>query len=219
MYCCWPCKVVTLERAISGTIESPASCGPVGDGKRVVAQTERIHASRGGVVTWSYHDPQSPAPHGACTMTTTATSTAADTILAIDLGKYKFACAPLADPLTPRGPTAPAQALRRRAPLTAVRVRGAPGPDHLPVGPSLILQPPRGGHDWRRSRAAPLACPLSRRLRRFTWVDRATPSWAPTALVLAVAVSAHAVTTIPQGMRIRCLGSFAPRRYQRRTSR
>ena len=37
---------------------------------------------------------------------------------------------------------------------------GAPGPDHLPVGPSLILQPPRGGHDWRRSTAAPLACPL-----------------------------------------------------------
>src|SRR5262249_17354240 len=30
-----------------------------------------------------------PSPHGACTMTTTAKTTAADTILAIDLGKYK----------------------------------------------------------------------------------------------------------------------------------
>src|SRR5262249_16454268 len=30
-----------------------------------------------------------PSPHGACTMTTTARATAAGTILAIDLGKYK----------------------------------------------------------------------------------------------------------------------------------
>jgi len=36
---------------------------------------------------------------------------------------------------------------------------GAPGPDHMPFGPSLISQPPRGGHDYRRSATAPLACP------------------------------------------------------------
>ncbi len=55
--------------------------------------------------------------------------------------------------------------------------------------------------------------------RRFTWVDHATLSWAPTALRLAVVVSARASTTTPEGVRIRCLGSFAPRRCQRRTSR
>src|SRR5262245_29023754 len=40
--------------------------------------------------------PQPPSPHGACTMTTTTApaTTAAGTILAIDLGKYKsVACA------------------------------------------------------------------------------------------------------------------------------
>jgi hypothetical protein len=35
---------------------------------------------------------------------------------------------------------------------------GVPGPDHVPFGPSLISQPPRGGHDYRRSATAPLAC-------------------------------------------------------------
>jgi hypothetical protein len=37
---------------------------------------------------------------------------------------------------------------------------GASDPDHVPFGPSLILKPPRGGHDLGRSSAAPLACPL-----------------------------------------------------------
>lgn len=37
---------------------------------------------------------------------------------------------------------------------------GAPGPDHVPFGPSLISQPPRGGHDDRRSATASLACSL-----------------------------------------------------------
>jgi hypothetical protein len=37
---------------------------------------------------------------------------------------------------------------------------GIPGPDHVPFGPSLILQPPWGGHDYRRTAAAPLACPV-----------------------------------------------------------
>src|SRR5262245_66271466 len=57
---------------------------------------ERIHASRGGRgslkgITFS----QPHGPQGACTMTTTTTAaTAADTILAIDLGKDKsVACA------------------------------------------------------------------------------------------------------------------------------
>src|SRR6266436_1619924 len=33
---------------------------------------------------------------------------------------------------------------------------GAPEPDHVPFGPSLILKPPCGGHDISRSSAAPL---------------------------------------------------------------
>src|SRR5262249_40238430 len=39
----------------------------------------------------SYHTPPFPPPHGACTMTppTTKLGTAADAILALDLGKYK----------------------------------------------------------------------------------------------------------------------------------
>src|SRR5262245_16343244 len=39
----------------------------------------------------SYHTTPLPSPHGACTMTTTTTkiATAAETILALDLGKYK----------------------------------------------------------------------------------------------------------------------------------
>ena len=37
---------------------------------------------------------------------------------------------------------------------------GIPGPDHMPFGPSLISQPPRGGHDYRRSATASLACPM-----------------------------------------------------------
>jgi len=49
------------------------------------------------------------------------------------------------------------------------------------------------------SLSASLAWPLGRRLRRFTWVDHATRSWSPTASMLAVAVSAHALTTTPQG--------------------
>src|SRR5262245_34909511 len=49
----------------------------------------------------------SPSPHGACTMTTTAKTTAADTILAIDLGKYKsVACLHRPD-LDPRFTTLP----------------------------------------------------------------------------------------------------------------
>ena len=35
---------------------------------------------------------------------------------------------------------------------------GAPQPDHMPFGPSLILKPPHGGHDISRSSAASLAC-------------------------------------------------------------
>ena len=44
-------------------------------------------------------------------------------------------------------------------------------------------------------------------------------SWFPTALRLAVAVSAHAFTTLPVGRRLRCPWSFRPLRYQRRRSR
>jgi hypothetical protein len=53
----------------------------------------------------------------------------------------------------------------------------ASGPGHLPFGPSL---------------SAPLACLCLRRLRRFTWVGHTTRPWSPTAVVLAVAISAHA---------------------------
>jgi hypothetical protein len=35
---------------------------------------------------------------------------------------------------------------------------GAPHPDHVPFGPSLMLRPPHGGHDNSRSSAASLAC-------------------------------------------------------------
>ena len=52
-----------------------------------------------------------------------------------------------------------------------------PGPGHVPFGPSL---------------SAPLACFCLRRLRRFTWVGHTTRPWSPTALVLAVAISARA---------------------------
>ena len=60
---------------------------------------------------------------------------------------------------------------------------GAPGPDHVPFGPSLT---------------ASLACPCSRRLRGFTWVDLSTRSWLPTTLMLAVAVSARALAALPK---------------------
>ena len=55
---------------------------------------------------------------------------------------------------------------------------GASGPGHVPFGPSL---------------SAPLACLCLRRLRRFTWVDHTTRPWSPTAVVLAVAISARAL--------------------------
>jgi hypothetical protein len=42
------------------------------------------------------------------------------------------------------------------------------------------------------SLSAPLACPLLRRLRRFTWVSHTTRPWSLTASVLAVATSARA---------------------------
>src|SRR6478752_1630155 len=41
------------------------------------------------------------------------------------------------------------------------------------------------------SLSAPLACLCLRRLRRFTWVGHTTRPWSPTALVLAVAISAR----------------------------
>jgi hypothetical protein len=66
---------------------------------------------------------------------------------------------------------------------SAPGVSEAPGPGHVPFGPSL---------------SAPLACSWSRRLRRFTWVDHTTLSWSPTALVLAVATSARASVAIPK---------------------
>src|SRR3954454_4713710 len=42
------------------------------------------------------------------------------------------------------------------------------------------------------SLSAPLARLCLRRLRRFTWVGRTTRPWSPTAVVLAVAISARA---------------------------
>jgi hypothetical protein len=49
---------------------------------------ERIHASRGGVVTGSYHIPNYLRPTELA-MKTTNTTAAAGCILAIDLGKFK----------------------------------------------------------------------------------------------------------------------------------
>ena len=59
---------------------------------------ERIHASRGGVVTWKLRLNPSPSPHGACQKTTTQAAKRtsaprapifAPSIVAIDLGKFK----------------------------------------------------------------------------------------------------------------------------------
>jgi len=43
-------------------------------------------------------------------------------------------------------------------------------------------------------------------LRQFTWVDPTTHSWSPTALVLAVATSAHAGVDIPKDEGTLCRG-------------
>src|SRR5205085_5510046 len=51
---------------------------------------------------------------------------------------------------------------------------------------------------WVRYQGTTMACRTSRSLRRFTWVDPTTPSWFPTALLLAVAASAHACTASPK---------------------
>jgi hypothetical protein len=50
-------------------------------------------------------------------------------------------------------------------------------------------------------------------------VDLTTPSWFPTAVRLAVAVSAHAYAASPEVLRLRCPAGFTPRRCQRRTLR
>src|SRR5262249_20222001 len=94
------------------------------------------------------------------------------------------------------------------------------GPASSPVARHLRRasseHPVLATHRFGPSLSAPLACPMWRRLRRFTWVDHATPSWSPTALVLAVAASARASTAIPEdedtlsrGLRTppRCRGS------------
>src|SRR5215831_11198272 len=59
--------------------------------KQETPRAERIHASRGRGKLRVPTPPQQPSPYGACMMmTTTAQTTAAtDTILPIDLGKYK----------------------------------------------------------------------------------------------------------------------------------
>src|SRR3954469_25439710 len=55
------------------------------------------------------------------------------------------------------------------------------------------LQPPDlATYHFGPSLSAPLACLCLRRLRRFTWVGRTTRPWSPTAVVLAVAISARA---------------------------
>lgn len=58
---------------------------------------------------------------------------------------------------------------------------GAPGPDHVPVGPSD---------------SAPCAWPRDGAYRRFTWVDRTTPSWFPTPAVLGVATGPRGCVAI-----------------------
>ena len=69
-----------------------------------------------------------------------------------------------------------------------------------------------------QARTAPWAWQNLRRLRRFTWVDLTAPCWSPTALVLAVATSAHAWSP-SRGMRVRCPEGFAPPRCRGRTPR
>ena len=68
----------------------------------------------------------------------------------------------------------------------------APAPGHIPFGPSLSAA---SGFDTKEPH---LACLTSRPLRHFTWVDHTTPSWLPTALLLAVAVSAHTYAASPK---------------------
>ena len=63
-------------------------------------------------------------------------------------------------------------------------IRRAPGPDHMPFWP-------------KRDQHLPLV--LSDDVYHcFTWVDLSTRSWLPTALMLAVAASAHASAALPK---------------------
>ena len=74
-----------------------------------------------------------------------------------------------------------------------------------PFGPSL---------------SASLARRTSRSLRSTSpGLTNTAHSWLPTALMLAVAVSARAYAALGDPMRLRGPAGFAPRRYQRRTLR
>src|SRR4051812_19876019 len=77
------------------------------------------------------------------------------------------------------------------------------GPALTPVALHLrrgTLQPPDlATYRFGPSLSAPLACLCLRRLRRFTWVGHTTRPWSPTAMVLAVAISARAPIATPAG--------------------
>src|SRR4051794_41364792 len=68
------------------------------------------------------------------------------------------------------------------------------GPALTPVALHLrrmsLQHPDLATYHFGPSLSAPLACLCLRRLRRFTWVGHTTRPPAPTALVLAVAISA-----------------------------
>ena len=76
------------------------------------------------------------------------------------------------------------------------------GPASTPVAHHLrrmkMEHPDLATYRFGPSLSASLACLFLRRVRQFTWVDLTTLSWAPTALVLAVATSAHASVAIPR---------------------
>src|SRR5262249_56905330 len=71
------------------------------------------------------------------------------------------------------------------------------GPALTPVALHLrrmtLQHPDLATYHFGPSLSAPLACLCLRRLQRFTWVGRTTRPWSPTALVLAVAISAGAL--------------------------
>jgi len=118
---------------------------------------------------------------------------------------------PLSDPLRaglrflPRPlPAAPSARLAAGLPsreddgLTTLHRRNPRGlgPALTPVALHLrrmsLQHPDLATYRFGPSLSAPLACLCLRRLRRFTWVGHTTRPWSPTAVVLAVAISARA---------------------------
>ena len=101
-------------------------------------------------------------------------------------------------------PAAPSTRLAARLPsregygLTTLHRRNPRGlgPAFKPVALHLrrmsLQHPDLATYRFGPSLSAPLACLGLRRLRRFTWVSHTTRPWSPTAMVLAVAISARA---------------------------